>query len=66
MSTGAECNFYESEKGWHYRIQRWPYGESEEFDRHGPFGSFEQAKAHLNNNYANPGGYSVSKKEDSK
>jgi hypothetical protein len=67
MSTGAECFFWESKEGkWYYEIQRWPYGETEESDEHGPFASFDDAEDHLDSNYANPGGYGVSYYEDRK
>lgn len=57
MSTGADCVFEEREPGrWWYRIQRWPYGESEEYDEHGPF-TARGAREHLDSNYGNPGGY---------
>lgn len=60
MSTGAECNFIEVEPGrWTYRLQRYPYGETDVFDTYGPFSSFRTAHAHLGNNHANPGGFSV-------
>lgn len=59
MSTGADCHFTEVEPGrWSYSIQRWPYGEWDEYDKHGPFPSFAAAREHLNQNYANPGGWS--------
>lgn len=57
MSTGADCVFEEREPGrWWYRLQRWPYGESEEYDTYGPFSSEEKAEKHLDQNHANPGG----------
>lgn len=59
MSTGADCVFTENRDGtWGYRIQRYPYGEWPEYDEHGPFGTKDGAVAHLNANYANPGGWS--------
>jgi len=58
MSTGADCGFIEKAPGeWHYEIQKYPYGCNEEYNRHGPFPSFEAADAHLSRNYANPGGH---------
>jgi hypothetical protein len=58
VSTGADCTFTETSPGvWEYEIQRWPYGEWDEYDTHGPFSSFEAAEKHLEANYANPGGY---------
>jgi hypothetical protein len=60
MSTGANCYFYEEKPNqWFYKIQEWPYGEWPEYETNGPFKTFEQAEAHLERNYANPGGYSV-------
>ena len=60
MSTGAECNFWEEEPGrWKYRIQHYPYGETDDFDTYGPFVSFKAATDHLDRNHANPGGYSI-------
>lgn len=60
MSTGADCKIYEKAKGqWWYALQRWPYGESEEYDRFGPFPTYRDAHDHLDDNHANPGGASV-------
>lgn len=65
MSTGAECNFTEVEPGrWKYRLQRWPYGDNDEFDEFGPFAGFRQAYDHLGRNHANPGGFSVDTHEN--
>lgn len=58
MSTGADCRFAEVRPGeWKYAIQRWPYGEWDEYDTHGPFPSFAKAREHLDQHYANPGGW---------
>jgi hypothetical protein len=60
MSTGAECIFYEKEpRAWYYDLQQWPYGEWPEFDTFGPFPTWRQAYKHLDDNHANPGGYSI-------
>lgn len=60
MSTGAECFFEETKPAeWHYKLQRWPYGEWPEFDDFGPFKTFGEAQRHLDDHHANPGGYSV-------
>lgn len=60
MSTGADCVFIEEKPGrWFYEIQRWPYGETDEYDRHGPFRSEDAASDHLTKHYANPGGYII-------
>lgn len=57
MSTGADCVFEEREPGrWWYRLQRWPYGETPDYDEAGPFGNEERARKHLHDNHANPGG----------
>ncbi len=62
MSTGAECNFWETEQGeWYYRLQHWPYGDNDEFSKYGPFSSFAAAKRDLSR-HPNPGGYSVDAK----
>ena len=67
MSTGADCYFIEEAPGrWFYEIQRYPYGETDEFDRHGPFKSEEAAEKHLHANYANPGGWMVQRYEEGK
>lgn len=60
MSSGADCHFHQRGDGqWSYAIQRYPYGETEEYDRHGPFPSFKAAYDHLHSNYQNPGGFST-------
>jgi hypothetical protein len=59
MSTGADCRFEEREPGrWWYAIQQYPYGETEDYDTHGPFVGQEAAERHLDANYGNPGGWS--------
>lgn len=65
MSTGADCQFIEEAPGrWFYEIQCYPYGETEDYDRHGPFKSEEAASEHLHSNYANPGGYLTQRYEE--
>jgi hypothetical protein len=60
MSSGADCFFVEKKPGeWHYEIQQYPYGCTEDYNKHGPFSSFAKAEKHLDRNYSNPGGYSV-------
>lgn len=60
MSTGAGCYFKEVEPGrWVYGLQRWPFGDTEEYDKSGPFNSFAAARGHLDRNHANPGGWSI-------
>ena len=73
MSTGLECLFFEviedaggqevSPPQWYMALERWNAPKSawdwREFaDAFGPFESQEAAIAHLDN-FANPGGYSV-------
>jgi hypothetical protein len=60
MSTGADCRIVEKEPGkWYYELQRWPYGETPDYDTYGPFESEDEAIGHLDRNHANPGGYLV-------
>lgn len=60
MSTGAECNFVETKPGeWFYQIQQYPYGYTEEYDKYGPFPTFDKANDHLQANHANPGGHTM-------
>ena len=60
MSTGADCHFFEDKVGnWTYKLQRWPYGATEDYDEFGPFGSYEKALKHLHDNHANPGGHGI-------
>ena len=60
MSTGADCLIYEKEPNkWFYNLQRWPYGETPDYDTYGPFKSQEEAENHISDNHANPGGWSV-------
>ena len=66
MSTGADCSFKEREPSvWFYRIQNYPYGETEEYSEHGPFYSFKSAERHLEKRYANPGGFMIDRHPDS-
>jgi hypothetical protein len=65
MSTGAECDIVEEEPGkWYLRVQEYPYGCNEEYDKTGPHKSEDAALDYLDNNYANPGGYSVTSYEE--
>lgn len=67
MSTGADCVFIEKKPGqWYYNLQRYPYGDTKEYDEFGPFRSEEAANRHLRNHHANPGGYNVVYYEDIK
>ena len=60
MSSGAECDFVKVKPGeWKYRLQRWPYGDFDEYDSYGPFPTFTAALAHLDANHQNPGGFST-------
>ena len=65
MSTGADCSFYETKKGWYYEYQQWPYGENPDYDKHGPFRSQDAAINHMDRNYPNPGGWTSSPLKDS-
>lgn len=67
-STGLDCFFEETEPG------KWRYGleddfnsthNNTEYDYYGPFGTLAQAKQHLYDNHANPGGYSIRAHPDS-
>lgn len=61
MSTNADCRFYERESGkWYYEMQKWPYGENQDYDKHGPFSTWTEAHNHMHRNYANPGSYTIS------
>ncbi len=63
MSTGADCRFWYEEgegaelRGWRYKIQLYPYGESTAYTRYGPFERYWDADQHLANNHlhGNPG-----------
>ena len=63
MSTGLNCEFIEPvENRWYYVLEDWgsPKGAwdwREYATAYGPFGSFEEARSHLDRNHANPGGY---------
>jgi len=60
MSTGANCHIIERAPGqWYYELQRWPYGETPDYDTEGPFRTLDAAEDHLRANYANPGGYYI-------
>ena len=64
MSTGADCRFIETKRGWFYRLQRWPYGETPDYDKYGPFPTEEAANKHLHTHHANPGGYMYDTEEE--
>ena len=59
MSTGANCVFVQKGKTWEYKLQDYPYGWTESYQTYGPFNSYRAAREHLNQNHANPGGWSV-------
>lgn len=67
MSTGLNCEFIDVEdKGWYYILEHgnapknaWDWHEYA--SAYGPFTSEEQAVTHLQNNHANPGGWSSGK-----
>ena len=57
MSTGADLRYVERKPGvWFYEYQCWPYGETEDYDVHGPFDSEDEARDHCDANYPNAGG----------
>lgn len=61
MSTGANCRFVEEKpRQWFYYLQRYPYGETDEYDKEGPFQTFKEAHAHLGRHHANPGSFTIS------
>ena len=67
MSTGANCYFEERSPGkWYYCLQRWPYGETPDYDEEGPFRSQDVAREHLHAHYSNPGGAMIIRYEDYK
>jgi hypothetical protein len=67
MSTGANCEFLKLKTGeWFYVLADWdcPRQAFDWYDyatAYGPFGAEEQAKQHLRDNHANPGGWNVEK-----
>jgi len=62
-STGLDAGFFlASDDNWYMYIETWDeYGEegSGEYEEYGPFMSLERAERYLEDNFANPGGYSV-------
>lgn len=63
MSTRATCVFPQHDDGrWSYKLQRYPYGDTQDYDEEGPFPgpTREAANKHLARNHANPGGASIS------
>lgn len=65
MSTGAGCRFIQTEPDeWHYELQRYPYGDTPDYNKYGPFPTFKAADDHLSSNHANPGGYMIFRLED--
>ncbi len=60
MSTGADCRFIEVAPGrWQYRLQEWPYGDNDQYETSRVFPSFTAALEDLDQNHANPGGWST-------
>lgn len=58
MSSGAGCTVFEKNPGeWYYDLQRYPYGETDEYNRYGPFGSEAAVDDHIRANHSNPGGW---------
>jgi hypothetical protein len=64
MSTGADCQFVQRQDGWYLLLQRYPYGETEDYDTYGPFPTQPIALKYLDEHFANPGGYSVQPLDD--
>ncbi|HSR22743.1 MAG TPA: hypothetical protein VLW53_04280 [Candidatus Eisenbacteria bacterium] len=64
MSTGLECTFIEVKPGrWYYLLEDWdaPKGAfdwREYATAYGPFDTENEAAEHLDDNHANPGGWS--------
>jgi len=64
MSTGLECEFFEYRPNeWYYSLQDYscPVGAwdwREYSTTYGPFSTEEKALKHLDDNHANPGGFS--------
>ncbi len=64
MSTGLECTFIEVKPGrWYYLLEDWdvPKGAfdwREYATAYGPFGTENEAVGRLDDNHANPGGWS--------
>ena len=57
MSSGANCAIINDEERWGYKLQDYPYGETDTYEYFGPFPSEEAAIAHLSYNHQNPGGW---------
>ena len=76
MSTNSECEFIQTEPDkWYYVLEMRSYADDDDdedssyrdnadwrdnAESRGPFATFEAAEKHLGQNYANPGGFSVS------
>ena len=64
MSTGLECTFIEVKPGrWYYLLEDWDtpkcaFDWRESATAYGPFDSEDEAVDHLDDNHANPGGWS--------
>jgi len=61
-STGLDCGFYLANDGkWYMYHETWNEGGSGGsgmYEDYGPFNSLEQAERYLDDNFANPGGFS--------
>ena len=70
MSTGLECAFIEVKPNrWYYLLeqgsapkQSWDWREYA--DAYGLFDSYEEAREHLSDNHANPGGHFITRYEE--
>ncbi len=64
MSTGLECEIIGTKGKWFYILQDWDcprmcWDWREYATCYGPFDSDEQARQHLRDHHANPGGYTI-------
>lgn len=57
-STGLDCRFWKAtdDGQWYMALESWH--NRNEYDNYGPFRSFNEAKKFLDQNFANPGGFS--------
>jgi hypothetical protein len=67
VSTGLDCYFHEVKPNEWYLFLEEEYGSKldPEYDKFGPFKTFRLAYVYLNDNFANPGGFSVQQHPDS-
>lgn len=59
-STSRYCSFWKASDGkWYMDLAPFEYGEYEDADTYGPFGSEDAADKYLMRKFSNPGGMSV-------